>query len=68
MTRQIIRAALTVSMALILPGPSAAAEGGSVSVADFGGRRSNISGSKAKFGEYRDVRDGFLFNEFRFRT
>ncbi|MEK7743915.1 MAG: MtrB/PioB family outer membrane beta-barrel protein, partial [Elusimicrobiota bacterium] len=71
MTRQIIRAGLAVSMAFILQGPSASeggSTGGAASVADFGGRRSNVFGSKAKFGEYRDMRDGFLFNEFRLRT
>ncbi|MBI5241684.1 MAG: MtrB/PioB family outer membrane beta-barrel protein, partial [Elusimicrobia bacterium] len=74
MTRkhQMIRAALFLSLAFWAANASAQTKidfaGGGAMVSgdiDLGGQKTSVSGSKEKFQEYRDLRDGFLLNELR---
>lgn len=69
-THRIIRAGLALSLAFTaIASPAAAADTQALITGDFdiGGRASSVSGSKDKFSEYRDVRNGFMVDEMRLR-
>lgn len=67
-THRIIRVGLSLSLAFLSVGASAQTEAAATQAlitGDFniGGRASSVSGSQDKFGEYRDIRNGFMLNE-----
>ena len=69
-THQIIRVGLSLSLAFLTVGsPAAAADTKALITGDFdiGGRAVSVSGSKDKFSEYRDISNGFMFNDMRLR-
>lgn len=68
-THRTIRVGLALSLAF-LSVPSMAAETAKTLIAgdfEIGGRATSVSGSADKFGEYRDIRNGFMMNELRLR-
>lgn len=69
-THRIIRAGLSLSLAFMAAASPVAAEDAKTLITgdfDIGGRASSVSGSKDKFSEYRDVRNGFMVNDMRLR-
>ena len=69
-THRIIRVGLSLSLAFMAVASPAAAEDTKALISgdfDIGGRASSVSGSKDKFSEYRDVRNGFMVNDMRLR-
>ena len=72
-THRIIRAGLSLSLAFMAAAsPAAAAETAETKALitgdfDLGGRAVSVSGSRDKFSEYRDVRNGFMVNDLRLR-
>lgn len=67
-THRIIRAGLSLSLAF-MAAAAPAADTKALITGDFeiGGRAVSVSGSKDKFSEYRDVRNGFMVNDMRLR-
>lgn len=69
-THRIIRVGLSLSLAFMAVASPAAAEDTKALISgdfDIGGRASSVSGSKDKFSEYRDVRNGFMVNDMHLR-
>ncbi len=73
-THQTIRVGLSLSLAFLAVKSSAETKvnlGGTSELIsgdfDLGGRAVSVSGSKDKFSEYRDIRNGFLLNDLRLR-
>lgn len=69
---RIIRAGLSLSLAFLPVAASAQTDAAATQAVitgdfDIGGRATSVSGSKDKFGEYRDLRNGFMLNDMRLR-